>query len=137
MIDKKNKALLQLDTGCLSPLKKPVGNIFHNLSIDVQNMLAKSEQIIANISHVDIFTQKEEIVESILMKNRQILEGHDEKHVRELRIRANCQKKKEDEKAIKSWSKFQGNGQAFLARGLLRKMTVEEDELNAKYTEID
>ena len=90
MIDLKNKALLQLDTGSLSPLKKPVGNIHHNLSIDVQNMLAKSKQIIANISHADIFTQKEEIVDSILVKNRQILEGHDEKHVRELRIRANC-----------------------------------------------
>lgn len=33
-------------------------------------MLAKSQQIIANISRADIFTQKEEIVDSILVKNR-------------------------------------------------------------------
>ena len=42
MIDRKNKALLQLETGSLSPLKKPTSKVHHNLSIDVQNMLAKS-----------------------------------------------------------------------------------------------
>jgi hypothetical protein len=44
---------------------------------------------------------------------------------------------KDDVKAERSWSMFQGDGFGFLAKGLLRMGTIAENELDAKFKEID